>query len=114
MEAIVLQIFHELTTPAPILVYSDRDAVADNSRPFRLLWGATIDGFGLTLEQEQLDGSVYPILFISRTTLGNEPSSTSLDLKVGRIVWAIKCPRGYLWSTKFLIYSDHKALENIT
>ena len=35
------------------------------------------------------------------------------DLEAGSIVWAIKRPRGYLWGTRFRIFSDHKALENI-
>ena len=30
-----------------------------------------------------------------------------------RSVWALKCLRGYLWGTKFRIFSDHKALESI-
>ena len=82
MERIVPQILHELATP-PILVYQypDWDAVADNSRPFRLYCDASIDGFGATLEQEQPDGSVRPIVFNSRTPLSTTsdpgPPSTS-------------------------------------
>ena len=53
-------------------------------------------------------------MFISQTTLNNERSWTPPDLEAGSIVWAIKGPRGHLWSTKFLIYSDHKASEHIT
>ena len=103
----------ELVSP-PILVYPDWDAVADNSCAFRLYCDASIDGFGATLEQEQPDGSVRPIVFISRTTLDSDRSWTPLDLEAGSIAWAIKRLRGYLWFTKFLIYSDHKALDNIT
>ena len=77
-EAIVRQL-RKLATP-PILVYPDWDAVADNSRPFRLYCNAGIDGIGATLEQEQPNGSVRPIVFISRITLDNKrswPPSTS-------------------------------------
>ncbi|CAB1108007.1 unnamed protein product [Ectocarpus sp. CCAP 1310/34] len=87
--------------------------IEDNSRPLRLCSDACIDGFGASLEQEQLDGSVRPIVYISRTTLPAERNWTVLDLEAGGIVWAIKRLRGYLWSTKFIIYSDHKALESI-
>ena len=73
MEVIVRGILHKLAT-LPILVNPDWDAVADNSSPFRLHWDAIIDGFGATLEQEQPDGSVDSIVFISRTTLDNERS----------------------------------------
>ena len=50
MEVIVRGILYEKITP-PILVYSDWDAVTDNSRPFRLYCDASNDGFGTTLEQ---------------------------------------------------------------
>ena len=100
METTIRAILHELTEP-PILVYPDWDAVADDSRPFRLYCDASIDGFGATLEQEQPDGSVRPIIYISRATLDSERSWAPLDLEAGSIVWAIKRLRGHLWSTRF-------------
>ena len=54
-----------------------------------------------------------PIAYISRATLDSERRWTPLDLEAGRIVWSIKRLRGYLWGTKFRIFSDHKALESI-
>ena len=86
-----------------MLVYPDSNAVADNSGPFRLYCDASLGSFGATLEQEQPDGSIRPIVFISRTALDNERSWTPLDLEAGSIVWAIKRLRGHLWSAKFLI-----------
>ncbi|CAB1110642.1 unnamed protein product [Ectocarpus sp. CCAP 1310/34] len=59
------------------------------------------------------DGSVRPILFVSRATLESERNWTVLDLEAGSIVWAIKRLHDYFWSTHFLIYSDHKILESI-
>ena len=86
MKDIVRQVLHDLDKP-PVLVFPDWDAVADNSRPFRLYYDASRDGFGATLEQEeQPDGSVHPILFISRSTLDNKRSWTPLDLEAGSIV----------------------------
>ena len=52
------------------------------------------------------------IVFITGATLDNERSWTPLDPDAG-IVWAIKRLRGHLWSIKFRIYSDPKALDNI-
>ena len=75
MEVTIRAIFHELTEP-PILVYHDWDAVAENSRPFRLDCDARLDGFGETLEQQQPDGSVRPIIYISRATLDSQRSWT--------------------------------------
>ncbi|CAB1107716.1 unnamed protein product [Ectocarpus sp. CCAP 1310/34] len=64
MESAIRQPLAELASP-PVLVYPDWDAVSDGSRPFRLYCDASKDGFGGTLEQEQPDGSVRPIVFIS-------------------------------------------------
>ena len=54
-----------------------------------------------------------PIAYISRAMLDSERHWTPLDLEAGSIVWALKRLRGYLWRTKFRIFSDHKALESI-
>ena len=51
--------------------------------------------------------------YISRATLDSERHWTPVDLEAGSIVWALKRLRGYLWGTKFRIFSDHKAVESI-
>ncbi|CAB1103321.1 unnamed protein product [Ectocarpus sp. CCAP 1310/34] len=84
----------------------------DGSRPFHLYCDASRDGFGGTLVQEQPDGSIRPLVFISRVTLDSEHHWTPLDLEAGSIVWYIKRLRGSLWGTKFRIFTDHKSLEH--
>ena len=69
--------------------------------------------FGASLEREKPDGSVRAITYISRAPLDSERHWTPLDLEAGGIVWAITHLRGYLWGTKFRIFSDHKAPESI-
>ena len=85
----------------------------DGSHPFRVYCNASIEGFGATLEQEQPDGSVRPIAYVSRATLDSERHWTPLELEADSIVWVIKRLRGYLWGTKFRIFSHPKALEKI-
>ena len=102
----------ELTTP-PVLVFPDWDAVADGTGPFHVFCDASTDGFRAAIEQEQMDGSNGPMAYISRATLDSERHWTPLDLEAVIIVWALKRLRGYLWSTKFRIFSDNKALESI-
>ena len=97
------EILAELATP-PILVFPIWDAVADGSRPFHVYGDACIDGFGAALEQEQEDGSIKLIAYISRPTLDSERHWTPLDLEAGSIVWGLKRLRSYLWGTKFCIY----------
>ena len=112
MEVIVRQILAELAAP-PILVFLDWDAVADGSRPFHVYCEACIDDFGAALEQGQPDGSVRPIAYTSRATLDFERHWTPLGLEARSIVWTIKRLRGYLWGTKFRVFSDHEAIESI-
>ncbi|CAB1116486.1 unnamed protein product [Ectocarpus sp. CCAP 1310/34] len=83
----------ELACPS-ISVFPDWAAIEDNSRPLWLCSDACIDGFCTSLEQEQLDGSVRTIVYISRATLPAERNWTVLDLEAGGIVWAFKCLRG--------------------
>lgn len=71
IEMVVRQLLAELAAP-PVLVYRDREGISDGSWPFHLSCDARIDGFGRTLEQEQLDGTTRPIVYISRATLESE------------------------------------------
>ena len=89
MEVIVREIVAELAT-SPFLVSPDWDAVADGSRPFHVYCDACINRFGAALEQEEPDGSVRPIAYITRATIDSERHWTPLDLAAGSIVWAIK------------------------
>ena len=64
MEEVVCVLVAELAAP-PILVFPDWDAVIEKSPPFRLYCDVNTDGLGAALEQEQPDGSIRPIVYIS-------------------------------------------------
>ena len=113
MEAAVRALLAELAAP-PILVFPDWDAVIDKSRPFRLHCDASTDGLGSTLEQEQPDGSIRPIVYISRVTPSNERNWTPMELEAGCVVWSIRRLRRYLFSVFFLIFTDHECLQQIS
>ena len=85
MEDTVRALLAELAAP-PILVFPDWDAVIDTSRPFRLHCDASTAGLGATLEQEQPNGSIRPIVYISRATLDNEQNWTPMELEAGCVV----------------------------
>ena len=79
-EDTVRALLAELAAP-PILVFPDRDAVIDSSRPFRLHCDASTAGLGATLEQEQPVCSIRPIVYISRATFDNEQNWTPWNSK---------------------------------
>ena len=105
----VRALFAELAAP-PILVFLDWDTVIDTSRPFRLHCDASTAGLGATLEQEQPDGSIRPIVYISRTTLDNEQNWTPMELEAGCVVWSIIRLRRYLFGVYSLVFTDHQSL----
>ena len=112
MEDTVRALLAELAT-RPILVFPDWNAVIDTSRPFRLHCDASIAGLGATLEQEQPDGSIRPIVYISRATLDNEQNWTPMELEAGCVVWGIRRLRRYLFGVYFLVFTDHQCLQQI-
>ena len=112
MEDTIRALLVELATP-PILIFPDWDAVTDKSRPFRLHRDARTAGFGATLEQEQHDGSIRPIVYISRGTLTNEQNWTPMELEAGCIVCSIRSLRRYLFGVFFRVFTDHEGLQQI-
>ena len=112
MEDTVRTLLAELAAP-PILVFPDWDAVIDTSRPFRLHCDASTAGLGASLEQEQIDGSIRPIVYISRATLDNEQNWTPMELEAGYVVWSIRRLRRYLFGVYFLVFTDNQCLQQI-
>ena len=112
MEDTVRALLAELAAP-PILVFPDWDAVIDTSRPFRLHCDASTAGLGATLEQEQPDSSIRPIVYISRATLDNEQNWSPMELEADCAVWSIRRLRRYLFGVYFLVFTDHQCLQQI-
>ena len=112
MEDTVRALLAELAAP-PILVLPGWDAVIDTSWPFRLHCDASTAGLGATLEQEQPDGSIRPIVYISRATLDNKQNWTPMELEAGCVVSSIRRLRRYLFGVYFLIFTDHQYLQQI-
>ena len=112
MEGTVRALLVELAAP-PILVFPDWGAVIDTSRPFRLRCDASTAGLGATLEQKQPDGSIRPIVYISRATLDNEQNLTPMELEAGCVVSSIRRLRRYLFGVYFLVLINHQCLQQI-
>ena len=112
MEDTVRALLAELAAP-PILVFPDWDAVISTTRPFRLHCDASTAGLGATLEQEQPDGSIRPIIYISLAILAIEQNWTPMELEAGCVVWSIRRLTLYLFRVYFLVFTDHQCLQQI-
>ena len=112
MEDTVRALRAEVAAP-PILDFPDWDAVIDTSRPFRVHCDANTAGLGVTLVQEQSDGSIRPIVYISRPTLDNDQNWTPMELAAGCVVWSVRRLRRYLFGVFFLFFTDHQCLQQI-
>ena len=113
MEAAVRALLAELAVP-PILIFPAWDAVIDISLPFCLHYDASTDGLRATLEQKHPDGSIRPIVYISRATLTKERNWIPMELEAGCVVWSIHRLRRYLFSVFSLIFTDHECLQQIS
>lgn len=97
----------------PALAFPDWDAALDGSRKSHFYCDASTDGLGTTLEQEQRDGSIRPVVFLSHATLPNEQNCPPTELEPGAVVWSIKRLRQILINVPFCIWTDHSSLENL-
>ncbi|CAM9566022.1 unnamed protein product, partial [Sphacelaria rigidula] len=109
MKKTVRQLLDTLSRP-PILVFPDWSAAENGLRLFRL---DTDSSKFVTLEKEQSDASIRPIVYWSRTTYPNEDNWSVMEQGVGAIVWGVRRLPHSLYDIPFVIYTDHKSLENL-
>ena len=70
-ERIFREMLDKLFSPN-VLAFPDFEAAISRSRKFRLVTDASADGLDVVIEQQQPDGSIRPLRYLSRTTLDNE------------------------------------------
>ena len=110
--AVVRKMMDILSGPE-VLAFPCYEGAISGERPFRLTADASISGLGAVIEQEQRDGSIRPLCFLSRSTFPNETRWSPTELEAGAIVWAIKKNRTLFYGIPFEVYSDHQPLRNL-
>ncbi|CAB1109626.1 unnamed protein product [Ectocarpus sp. CCAP 1310/34] len=110
--AVVRKMMDILSGPT-VLAFPCYEGAISGERPFRLTADASISGLGAVIEQEQRDGSIRPLCFLSRSTFPNETRWSPTELEAGAIVWAIKKNRTLFYGIPFEVYSDHQPLRNL-
>nr|GEY02458.1 hypothetical protein [Tanacetum cinerariifolium] len=101
-QELALQILKDKLCNAPVLTLSD------GPKDFVVYYDASGIGLGCVLIQR---GKV--ISYTSRQLKIHETNSTTRDLELGAVVFALKIWRHYLYGTKSIIYTDHKRLHHI-
>ncbi|GKA78755.1 putative reverse transcriptase domain-containing protein [Tanacetum coccineum] len=96
------QLLKQTLCSAPIL------ALPEGSKDFIVYCDASKKGLGAVLMQIE-----KVIAYASRQLKIHEKNYTTLDLKLGVVVFALKIWRHYLYGTKCTLFTDHKSLQHI-
>lgn len=106
--------FKDRLTSAPVL------AMPSYGDPFIVQTDASVVGIGAVLSQRVSDTAAAdlkpverPIAFISRTLKKHERNYSVTHLELLAVMWALKKFRHYILGTKFIIQTDHIALQTI-
>ena len=78
--------------------------------PTRLHVDASHKGLGAIMLQEQDDGEIRPVFYISRSLNKAEKNYNILNLEATCIIWALKSLRQFIHGRKITIITDHSAL----
>ncbi|GKE76164.1 putative reverse transcriptase domain-containing protein, partial [Tanacetum coccineum] len=96
------QLLKQKLCAAPIL------ALPEGSDDFVVYYDASIKGLGVVLMQR-----MKVITYASRQLKIHEKNYTTRDLELGAVVFALKIWRHYLFSTKCVVFTDHKSLQHV-
>ncbi|CAI7730001.1 unnamed protein product [Closterium sp. NIES-54] len=86
-------------------------AFPDFSKPFILQTDFSATALGAILAQKDGKGAERVVAYASRTTRGAEKNLSSTHGECLAVVWAIKHFRPYLYGSRFLLQTDHQALQ---
>jgi len=80
------------------------------SNPFTASADASSFGVGAVLQQQQPNGNLCPIAFISKSLTDTEKRSAQIEKEAIAVTWAYKRFQDYLIGLTFSIENDHKPL----
>jgi hypothetical protein len=92
-------------TTASVLAHPNYD------KEFILQTDASILGLGGELGQKDDDGMEHPIVHLSKSLTPAEGNYTITELECLVIIWCVRKLHSYLDSSKFLLQTDHSALQ---
>jgi len=101
------KLIKEYLCSAPIL------SIYDINKEIYIETDASFKGIGATSKQTQADRKLHPVAYFSRKLSEKEKKMDIIQLECKAIKDAIKYWQYYLIGREFIVYSDHKPLENL-
>ncbi|CAG4958446.1 unnamed protein product [Colias eurytheme] len=97
----------ELLCSKPIL------KIFDPEQPIKIYTDASIKGVGAVLKQEDENGINKPVAYFSKKLTEMQKKKKAIFLECLAIKEAVKYWQHWLMNKEFVVYSDHKPLENM-
>lgn len=88
-------------------------AIYDPKLPTIIYTDASINGLGAVLKQEQLDGEQKPVAYFSKKLNESQKRKKAIFLECLAIKESLKFWQHWLIGNSFIVYTDHKPLENL-
>ena len=87
-------------------------AIFDPEAPIYIFTDASVEGMGAILKQPQEDKSIKSVFFFSRKLTQAQKTKRAIFIECLAIKEAILYWQYYLIGKKFIVFSDHRPLEN--
>lgn len=97
----------ELLCSEPVL------KIFDPELPINIYTDASIKGVGAVLKQEEKNGISKPVSYFSKKLTEAQKKKKAIYLECLAIKGAVKYWQHLLMGREFIVYSDHKPLENM-
>ncbi|CAH2211447.1 jg5429, partial [Pararge aegeria aegeria] len=87
--------------------------IFDPDLPIKIYTDASIKGVGAVLKQEDKNGDGKPVAYFSKKLSESQKKKKAIYLECLAIKEAVKYWQHWLMGKEFMVYSDHKPLENM-
>ena len=87
--------------------------IFDSELPIKIYTDASIKGIGAVLKQEDKNGDNKPVAYFSKKLTETQKKKKAIYLEGLAIKEAVRYWQHWLMGKEFIVYSDHKPLENL-
>jgi len=87
--------------------------IFDPDLPIKIFTNASVNGVGAVLKQKDENGHSKPVAYFSKKLNEARKKKKAIYLKCLAIKEAVKYWQHWLLGKEFIVYSDHKLLENL-